>query len=307
MTTPFLGLEFGPLRLEHKAELQAHLRRFPQRISGYTFASLFAWSRPYGFRWARTAGGCVLLCRPYGPDGQLHLLQPLGDLDEPGCAALLDAARRLPYPLRILSVATEFLARHPAFAARFVAVEDPAGANYLYRTSDLADLPGRRYAKKRNLVAQFEAAHPDAEVAPLDAACGPTCLDVLLRMARGAGVAADDASLRAELEALEATMTHFDALEQQGVMVRVDARPVAFSVFERLDAEIAAVHFEKADRAVKGLFQVVNRASARAIAALGCRLVNREEDLGDDGLRRAKRSYHPVEIASVYDLTLRPS
>ena len=305
MTTSFLGLDFVPIALEHKAELQAHLRRFPQRISGYTFASLYAWSHPYGFAWARFGDDCVLVCRRFGAAGELHLLQPLGPLDPACLATLLTAARRLPYPLKLLSVAEDFLAGHPALAAAFDVVDDPAGANYLYRSRDLADLPGRRYAKKRNLVAQFEAQHPAHEVAPLDAACGASCLDVLRTMAHGAGLADGGASLRQELEALDATMAHFDALEQAGVLVRVDGKPVAFSVFERLNAEIAAVHFEKADRAYKGLFQIVNRASARAIAALGCRLVNREEDLGDDGLRQAKRSYHPIEIASVFDLTLR--
>lgn len=65
------------------------------------------------------------------------------------------------------------------------------------------------------------------------------------------------------------------------------------------------VHFEKARRTYKGSFQVINREVARRIAAAGCALVNREEDLGDAGLRQAKLSYHPIEIYPVYDLTLR--
>lgn len=305
MTTRFLGREFAPIRLEDRTFLDAHLRRFPQRISGYTFASLFAWSGPYGFRWARAGADCVWVCRPHGPAGELHLLQPLGPVDGPCLDALLDEARRLPYRLRLLSVAGDFLAAHPALAAHFDAVEDVAGANYLYRARDLADLPGRRYAKKRNLIAQFEALHPDHTVTPLGATCHDACRDVLRALARTATGGDTGASLRDEAAALDATMAHFDALGQAGVLVRVADRPVAFSVFERLDADVAAVHFEKADRAFKGLYQVVNRASARAIAALGCGIVNREEDLGDEGLRQAKRSYHPIEIAPVFDLTLR--
>lgn len=305
MTTPFLGREFAPITLDDRAELQAHLRRFPQRISGYTFASLYAWSKPYGFRWTRAGPDCVWICRPHGPAGELHLLQPLGPVDGPCLDALLVEARRLPYPLKLLSVAGDFLAAHPALTAHFDAVEDVAGANYLYRARDLADLPGRRYAKKRNLIAQFEAQHPDHGVAPLDAGCHDACREVLRAIARAATGDDVGASLRDEAAALDATMASFDALEQAGVLVRVDGRPVAFSVFERLGPDVAAVHFEKADRAFKGLYQVVNRASARAIAALGCAIVNREEDLGDAGLRQAKRSYHPIEIAPVLDLTLR--
>jgi hypothetical protein len=125
-------------------------------------------------------------------------------------------------------------------------------------------------------------------------------------MARGQGVPTEDPSLRAELDALDFTMRHLRELEQDGIVIRIDGMPVAFSVYERLDAEVTAVHFEKADRAYKGLFQVVNRESARRIEASGARLINREEDVGDEGLRQAKLSYHPLEILPVYHLTLMP-
>jgi hypothetical protein len=304
VTTRFLGLDFRPVRLEDKAVLQALLRRFPQRISGYTFASLVAWAGPYGFEWARMGDDCVLVRRPYGDRGEMHLLQPLGAMDPACCATLLREAERLPYPLMLLSVAREFVAAHAGLCGRFSAVEDRAGANYIYLASDLASLPGRRYAKKRNLIAQFVDRHPRWEATPLDVRCGRDCQDVLLAMARGLGLPTDDPSLRAELAALDFTIRHLHALEQDGLVIRVEGRPAAFSVFERLDAEVSAVHFEKADRAYKGIFQVVNREAARRMQASGARLINREEDVGDEGLRQAKLSYHPIEILPVYDITL---
>lgn len=305
MTGRFLGLTFAPVTLADRDALTSLLRRFPQRISGYTFASLVAWARPFAFGWTRLSDDAVLLSRAFGPAGETHLLQPLGRLRPQDRARLLDEAARLPYALRLLSVSSEFLVQEPELAAAFDAVEDRAGANYLYRVGDLVDLPGRRYSKKRNLIAQFETAHGEARVEPLDAACGSACLDALLALARAQGEANEDRNLAMELEALEFTLPRLDVLEQDGVLVRVDGRPAAFSVLERLSPDVAAVHFEKADRTVKGLYQIVNRASARRIAALGCTVVNREEDLGDDGLRQAKLSYHPFEIAEVFDLTLR--
>jgi len=304
--TRFLGLDFRPIRLEDKAVLQAHLRRFPQRISGYTFASLVAWAVPYRFEWTFMSDDCVLFCRPYGPSGELHLLQPLGVLDAGSCERLFAEARRLAYPLKILSVSKEFVAAHVEACGHFEAVEDRTGANYIYRASDLTTLAGRRYAKKRNLISQFLELYPDWKAEPLDLRCGPHCVNVLLAMAHAQGVSDDDPSLRDELAALDFTMKHVDELEQDGLMIRVQGEPVAFSVFERLDPEVFAVHFEKANRAYKGLFQIVNRESARRMEASGARLVNREEDLGDEGLRQAKLSYHPLEICPVYDLTLKP-
>lgn len=303
--TRFLGLDFRPIRLEDKAVLQAHLRRFPQRISGYTFASLVAWAVPYRFEWTWLTDDCVLFCRPFGAAGELHLLQPLGVLDAGACERLFAEATKLAYPLKILSVSKEFVAAHAEACGRFTSVEDRTGANYIYLASDLTTLPGRRYAKKRNLISQFLELYPDWKAEPIDVRCGPHCVNVLLAMAHAQGVSDDDPSLRDELAALDFTMKHVDLLEQDGLMIRVQGEPVAFSIFERLDPEVFAVHFEKASRAYKGLFQVVNRESARRMEASGARLINREEDLGDEGLRQAKLSYHPLEMCPVYDLTLK--
>jgi uncharacterized protein len=63
--------------------------------------------------------------------------------------------------------------------------------------------------------------------------------------------------------------------------------------------------FERARRSVKGLYQVINRETARVIAAQGFALINREEDLGDPGLRQAKLSYHPSRLEMKHTLTLR--
>lgn len=302
--TRFLGLDFRPVRLEDKAVLQALLRRFPQRISGYTFASLAAWASPYGFEWTHMDDDCVLICRPYGERSELHLLQPLGVMNPACCERLMREASKLPYALKLLSVSKEFAAAHSQLCGEFSAEEDRDGANYIYLASDLTTLPGHRYAKKRNLISQFLDLYPDWEATPLHDRCGPDCHGVLLEMAHGQGVPTDDPSLRAELEALDYTMAHVRELEQDGLVIRIQGKPVAFSVFERLDDEVTAVHFEKADRAYKGLFQIVNRESARRIQAAGARLINREEDVGDEGLRQAKLSYHPLEILPVYHLTL---
>jgi len=304
MTSNFLGLEFEPITLEHKAVLQEHLRRFPQRISGYTFASLAAWAEPYGFEWSRAGDDCVLICRLSKPSGERHLLQPIGVVNSDWCARLLAEARKLNYALKMLSVAKDFLDRHGPLCDQFTAEEDRSGANYIYLARDLAELSGRRYAKKRNLITQFSKLYPDWTATPLDPRCGPPCVAVLLAMAHGEGVATDDSTLQAELKAVDFTMHHFEELEQRGMMIRIGDEPVAFSIFECVGLETAAVHFEKASREHKGLYQMINRETSRMVTAVGCHLINREEDLGDEGLRQAKLSYFPLDIYPVYNLTI---
>lgn len=302
--TSFLGHLFHPLMLADKPMLQDYLRRYPQHVSGYTFATLAAYAPIYGIFWSRVGPECLLLARRLGD--QMHLLQPIGKPTDTCCDGLLSAAAALPYPLQMAYVAKDYIETTPRFCAHFDASEDRASANYIYLASDLAELAGGRYAKKRNLIAQFQTLHPDWVVEPLDASCGALCRQVLLDLAQEDGIDADDTSHLQELRALDFTMTHFDALEQNGVLIRVEVRPVAFAIWERQNVETAAVHFEKALRAYKGLYQMVNREAARAIVAAGFHLINREEDVGDPGLRQAKLSYAPIDITPVFDLTLRP-
>ncbi len=302
--TLFLGHHFQPIRLEHQGLLQDYLRRYPQRVSGYSFASLAAWAEPLGVMWSRVAPECLLLSRALGDAGERHLLQPIGQPTAACCSGLVAEATTLPYRLKMLYVAKSYLEQNAAFCARFSPEEDRGSANYIYLARDLAELPGGNYAKKRNLIAQFVALYPDWEAVPLDARCGAHCRDVLLAVAHGDGSHPDDPSLRVELRALDFAMENFDVLEQSGIMIRVGDRPVAFSIFERQNADTAVVHYEKALRDFKGLYQMVNRETARVIRAAGYHLINREEDLDRPGLRQAKLSYFPLEMYPVFDLTL---
>jgi hypothetical protein len=85
-------------------------------------------------------------------------------------------------------------------------------------------------------------------------------------------------------------------------LITVDDRPVAFSIYEAISPTTVAVHFERALRSYKGLYQVINCETAKVILSQGFEFINREEDLGDAGLRDAKMSYHPTEIIPAYEL-----
>lgn len=300
----FLGQIFQPVRLADKVMLQDYLRRYPQRVSGYTFASLAAWSQPYGIMWSRLGPECVLLSRIVPEaNGERHLLQPIGVPTEACCAEMMTEAARLTYRLKMLYVASAYMEQNANLCAQFDAEEDRSAANYIYLARDLAELTGRNFAKKRNLIAQFLTLHPTWEAVALDGRCGPMCRDVLLAIAHGDDVAANEPSLRAELEAVDFAMMHFDELEQSGLVIKVDGQPVAFSIFERQNIDTAAVHFEKALKSIKGLYQMVNRETARRIATAGYHLINREEDLDRPGLRQAKLSYFPLDIYPVFNLS----
>jgi hypothetical protein len=297
--TAFLGFPFALIEIEHRALVTDFLTRHPQSLSDYGFASLCIWSSVFQYHLAVGEPDTLLLHARVDPDPQPRLLQPLGRFSETLQETLLAHARELPTPLIIESVSAEFLARHPVFAAHFHVVANRDSANYVYQTEDLAALTGSRYAKKRNLIQQATRLYA-WRIEPLGPQHSRECLEV------GDDIAAKrtTVTLQQEGRALATAIHEFGALGLHGLLLRIDDRPAAFSIYDRLNPTTGLVLFERALRNRKGLYQVINQETARAIAAQGLAFINREEDLGDPGLRRAKLSYHPVRLEAKHTLTL---
>lgn len=299
----FLDFEFSPVKPEDCGTLTEFLGKHPQRLTGYTFATLAAWHPFFHYGWTFAEPDLLLIACTLDPDPHRHLLQPVGLLSD-GLAQRLNArAADLPYPLKIIGVSDKFLREHPFFSQSFSAWEDRAVSNYIYSANSLAQLPGRKYAKKRNLLSQASGLYRWSCQA-LNSECVDQCfavLDSILTEERPQV----EGMLKRELAALECTLHHFDEFGQQGLLISVNGKPVAFSIYEAISPNTVAIHFERALRSYKGLYQVINWETAKVIAARGFEFINREEDMGDAGLRDAKLSYHPVEIIPAYELTFK--
>jgi hypothetical protein len=301
----FLGFDFKPITLDDRKALSDFLKKHPQPLTGYTLAALAAWQPFFSYEWAFSEPETLLISCVLDPDTKRHLLQPVGMLTPATAQLLVNKAGDLPYSLKIVGVSDRFLNENAEFARTFRAVEDRAVSNYIYHTASLAKLPGRKYARKRNLMAQAESLYTWS-CQKLTSTLTSSCFAVLDSILAEENPRVEG-MLKRELLALEYTLRHFDELSQQGLLVTVSDRPVAFSIYEPINPSTAAVHFERALRSYKGLYQVINWETAKAVAAQGFAFINREEDLGDAGLRDAKMSYHPAEIVKAYELTYRKS
>jgi uncharacterized protein len=303
MEAAFLGIPFAPVEIEHRPRLADLLARDPQPLSDYVFASLLVWAPVFRYEHAVVEPDTLLVRSTPEGGRPPSLLQPVGPFPEELQGTLLRRARELPEPLRIESVSAGFLERHPAFVSSFDVVEDRDGANYVYAASDLAELAGRRYAKRRNLLAQAARLYAWS-VERLLPEHVEECLAIVDDIARHR-CAESAVTLEEETAALERALRLFGPLGLQGLLVRADGEPAAFSIFDRLGPTTAVVLFERAHRQWKGLYQVINRETAREISRQGLTLINREEDLGDPGLRKAKLAYFPLRLEMKHTLTLR--
>ena len=170
----------------------------------------------------------------------------------------------------------------------------------MYRTSDLADLPGKRYHGKRNHISAFLRSNSPTIVAYSDA-YRDACLLMQDEWARNSQ---DDPVIADEeyISILKALDNHAE-LGLKGMVVMLDDKVAGFTFGEQLNRDTALIHIEKANRDVNGLFTYINKSFVDSCWR-DTRYVNREEDMGIPGLRKAKKSYHPDHMVDKYDVLL---
>jgi hypothetical protein len=179
-------------------------------------------------------------------------------------------------------------------------VPDRANSDYIYPIEDLRQLSGKAYHAKRNHAHRFADLH-NPEVHPLTAELAAGCLHVQEQWLEGQR---NNESARDESTALVKALRHFNQLHLKGVAVLVAGSVVAFAIGEPLNPTTYVEHFEKALPGYTGVYQFLLRAFAQAIPDDFVWL-NREQDLGVEGLRRAKESWHPAFLVEKYTLRVR--
>lgn len=180
--------------------------------------------------------------------------------------------------------------------------------DYIYRTEDLAQLAGNRYSKKRNLINQFEreyVADGRVELLPITEADVEECLDFLEKWCEAHDCDAEkDEDLFCEKQAAIATLLNLTRFEVKGLLMRVDGKVNAFGIAAYLTTDMATLQYEKAFSHIKGLYQYFDRECARRLFN-GYTFINKESDMGQEGLARAKKSYCPVDLVKSYRLIMR--
>ena len=265
------------------------------------FTTMFIWSHRFKQEVAEMDGFVVL--RTARRRKCAEYLFPMGRGDR---RAVLDAmredARGRGLPLVIHGVTgDELLLLEGYYPGAFSVTPQRGSFDYVYDIDHLADLAGKKLHAKRNHIHRFEEAHPGWTFEPIGPENLPECrameqawLSEVRETAADAGKAFWD-SLEDESFALRRAMDHYDALGLEGGLIRAEGRVVAFTMGDRIGPDTYDIHFEKAYADMQGAYAIVNREFARHLRAAhpDVRFLNREEDMGVEGLRRAKLSYRP--------------
>lgn len=299
--------------------------------SGYTgsdasFANIFLLRQKYGTQIALQDG---FLFRYYNGQGSRRgYAFPLGSGEPQAALALIvEDARKSGRPLEFCLVdepRTQIL-RENFDTLHFE--ENRGDSDYIYSAESLATLAGNLYKKKRNHVSRFNRTYSDYEIRPLtpenfadaltvekswlnietlgessDTDCECTCE---CREAAWAERSEDEKSRLSEYCAIREALEHFDALGMKGAVLYVGGVPAGMTMASEILPGVWDIHFEKVidEYAVNGGYAIINKLFAERLVAAGARLINREEDINIEGLRKAKLSYYPQTILNKTHVT----
>jgi len=278
--------DFVPLSLDQKDILHPRLSLTPDGVSEFTFSGLYLFRNRYNYRISRIApdGGFIIS----GEKGEKFFMTPC---EAPSRDILESLFATHDYWKNIPDTVLES-SRQRLEEWGITVDEDRDNFDYLYPRAELAELKGKKYHKKKNLVNQFVHTYSH-EQKPLTKELIPYALEILEQWRQEKHA---DVDYWAAREALE----NFDSLTLRGCLYYAEGKPVAYCMGESVaKGKIFAIHFEKGIDHYKGIYQFMNQAFAAYLPNFFT-YINREQDLGDDGLRQAKMTYRPSGFVKKY-------
>ena len=289
----------------HSTDIELYKKYFPDgydRGCEFSFANLYLWGKQNYSEF----NGNMLLMSQFGQ--RTVYLFPLGSGDKVSAVReiMRDAeARGLVFRMSGISPeAREML--EECFPDTFRFHTDVGSYDYVYLVDDLALLKGRKYHTKKNHVNRFIEENSDYEVIPITEERLPEATEFVKAWYKARLLRDPDADFTMETVALDRAFRHYNEIGLEGIMIKVGDRTVAVTVASRMTEDTFDVNFEKADSEVNGAYAIINYEFARYIKNKypEVRFLNREEDMGIEGLRRAKESYRPHHKTVKYWVTL---
>lgn len=295
-------IDFQRLSLSQKKEYEEILFSCPARGCEYSFANLYLWGRQE----AAFLHGCVAFFSHFY--GRSVYPYPIGNGDRRAVLEeiLRDAKERgIPCRLTCLTEADRAeLERW--FPDKFMIRASRDGFDYVYAIDDLADLKGRKFQKKRNHVNRFRADHPSYEVVPLTACNMPLAQHMINDWFHKRMKEDPEEDYLLENLALARACRSYVPLGMEGILLVDAGKVLAVTMGTLLAPDTFDIHFEKAREDVDGAYTAVNQEFARYLRLKypDAAYLNREDDMGLEGLRKAKLSYNPHHLMEKYQATL---
>ena len=293
--------DFKPIEMIDRDFLHEKFSSYQPETSELNFTNLFMWRSYYGFEWSTYKDWVLILTTsekekwgffpPVGPpdrsDVTYRILEWLRDEKKEKNPRIRRADGRL-----VSEVERD---------SRLTVCETRDHFDYIYNSSDLIQLVGRKYHAKRNHINKFRRLYT-FEYQPLSVKMIPSCIRLFQKWCEHRNCL-DDFDLRAECESVHLVFFNYNDLHVKGGIIKIDGHVMAFTVGEQITNEMAVIHIEKADPEIPQLYTVINQQFCEHTWQ-DVRFINREQDLGKPGLQKAKGSYYPHHFVKKYEIKL---
>lgn len=296
-------IEFKEIELKDKEWIREILDSCHYMSCEYCFGNHFIWKKAYSEKVCRIGNYYVISMN--GDEGErgTSFLYPAGTGDiRPVIDGLLEYCREKEIAFCLRSASEDDLTiLEELYPSKFQFTPKRDYFDYIYLVSDLTNLSGKKYHGKRNHIARLKEHNWAFE--PITEDNFSECMEMNRKWCEQNDCGRDE-SIKAEQCAIRRCFRYFKELDFFGGVLRYEGEIVAYTIGEHLNRDTVVVHMEKAFSEIQGAYPAINRE----FIANMCQeytYVNREEDLGVEGLRKAKLSYRPAILLSKYEVTLK--
>lgn len=294
--------EFREITIDDRVVFNKYLKENNYRSSEMTFTNFYMWRNFYKFKFLEYKNYlCVISKRD---NNEPFAFAPIG---KPGQEGFKDAVRYLyeyfrenNYQLVFKRVEEEKL--HYFTEGLDLPVEtvfDRDNSDYVYSAEELITLKGKKFHGKRNHLNSFRLQY-DYEYVELNKELVGECIRINKEWCEQRS-SESHKDYHFELEANADLLNNFELLDCKGALVKIDGRFEGYTVGEKLNGDTAVIHIEKANGDIRGIYTFINQQFCEN-AWKDLAYINREQDLGIEGLRKAKLSYNPVMMINKYDV-----
>lgn len=293
------------ITIEERPVLEEYLRGFEYGTSGLSFTSLYMWRNINNFSWQIIGD---YLCIAGLSHLELETKEPFlfppltntGTYDSKSLNETIREAKRIfeakgyKFSIRLMPFRMMDILES-ACPGEFRFFDDRPNYDYVYRTQDLIDLKGREYHSKKNHLNYF-LNHYRYEYVTLTSAMADKAMQFIREFNERKNLPEHEMELlRMEERAMVDVFNNLEAVGYLAAAIIIDEKIEALSIGGRINRNTVTVHVEKANTAYRGLYQLINNEFCKHVAS-NVKYINREEDMGIPGLRKAKLSYKPVKL-----------
>lgn len=286
--------DFKPIKIEDKPIFDKYYKKYPPVHSDYVFTTLVSWMDYARFCYTIYDNNLIVASKI---NNKIQIKPPIGDKNKNIFDEVLKLAKQQEseYPFGVIDKNTKNWLENNYPNLELIPTRDYF--DYVYNSTDLAELAGSNYSKIRNRLNKFKK-NNEYSVESITEDNMKDIREFLKRWCLWKDCD-KDLLLENEKKAILYSMENFFDLKLSGLSMIVNGDIEAISVFEKMSNDTAIVHYEKGSPDYDGIYKAINQETAR-ILQKDFKYINRESDMGVSGLRKAKLSYKPVFMIEVY-------